>query len=146
LWPACPRRQCREKLIGASEGRQGRKSARRAGSAGIRPLLGAQPDVSFNGYLVGATIPIGAGMILASNANVKYDVNQVTLHGNPKAEKFSIGYVYNLSKRTALYAIAARANEDNGASLTVGGPAFVSNSTYTPANSTGYAIGLRHAF
>jgi len=65
---------------------------------------------------------------------------------DPKANKLALGYVHNLSKRTALYATIARVSNKNGAALTVGGPAFISNSVFTPKSSTGYDFGIRHAF
>lgn len=39
-----------------------------------------------------------------------------------RADKFAIGYVYNLSKRTALYGSYGYISDRNGAGLTVGGP------------------------
>jgi predicted porin len=60
--------------------------------------------------------------------------------------------VHNLSKRTALYATVARIRNKDGAALTVGGPSFVTTSTvlpgqaFLPKTSTGYDIGIRHAF
>ncbi|KIQ32479.1 hypothetical protein RT97_12045, partial [Variovorax paradoxus] len=59
----------------------------------------------------------------------------------------AIGYVHNLSKRTALYATIARVSNKNGAALTVGaGPGFVTTGGFTPKTSTGYDFGIRHAF
>jgi len=44
----------------------------------------------------------------------------------------------------------ARVNNRNGAGLTVGGPAYAvaadSSGWTTPRSSTGYDIGIRHAF
>ena len=111
------------------------------------------PDVDLTGYLLGVTVPVGAGLIRASYSSVKYDLNRVqtafTLPiRDPKANKLAIGYVHNLSKRTALYATVARVSNKNGAALTVGGPAFYNNTVgaFTPKNSTGYDFGIRHAF
>jgi predicted porin len=113
-------------------------------------------DVDLKGYLLGVTVPVGPGLIRASYSHVKYDFNQpFNIFGNddPKANKFAIGYVHNLSKRTALYATVARIRNKNGANLTVGGPAFVTQigtgaaaQFFTPKTSTGYDFGIRHAF
>ena len=62
--------------------------------------------------------------------------------------------MYNLSKRTALYATAAYVNNKDGAGLTVGGPAFyttpvvVNGVAFLPVaqHSVGYDFGIRHAF
>ncbi|MDR6858590.1 porin [Variovorax guangxiensis] len=112
-------------------------------------------DVDLKGFLLGATVPVGPGLIRLSYSHVKYDLNApVTLFGSddPKANKFAIGYVHNLSKRTALYATVARIRNKNGAGLTVGGPSFIATTTqlpgqvFTPKTSTGYDFGIRHAF
>ncbi|REM33110.1 porin, partial [Mycobacterium tuberculosis] len=67
---------------------------------------------------------------------------------DPRANKLALGYVHNLSKRTALYATIARVSNKNGAALTVGGPGFykASEGVFTPKTSTGYDFGIRHAF
>jgi predicted porin len=115
-------------------------------------FLTPAPDVDLKGYLLGATVPVGPGLIRVAYSAVKYDFNApITLFGSddPKANKFAIGYVHNLSKRTALYATVARIRNKNGASLTLGGPSFVtsfSGAAYLPKTSTGYDFGIRHAF
>jgi predicted porin len=110
-------------------------------------------DVDLKGYLLGVTVPVGAGLIRASYSHVKYDFNQpFSIIDDPKANKLAIGYVHNLSKRTALYATVARIRNKDGAALTVGGPSFVTTSAAAPGQvfqaktSTGYDIGIRHAF
>ena len=108
-------------------------------------------DVDLTGYLLGVTVPVGAGLIRASYSSVKYDYNQPEVLfeprvADPKANKLAIGYVHNLSKRTALYATVARVSNKNDAGLTVGGPAFVTSGGFTPKTSTGYDFGIRHAF
>ncbi|WP_431132311.1 porin [Variovorax paradoxus] len=117
----------------------------------VTPLAGGRTDVDLTGYLIGVTVPVGAGLIRAAYSRVKYDYNEVQLPfepaaADPKANKLALGYVHNLSKRTALYATVARISNKNGAALTVGGPAFLSNGVFTPKTSTGYDFGIRHAF
>jgi len=120
----------------------------------VTPFGGGTPDIDLTGYLLGVTVPVGAGLIRASYSHVKYDLNQpfspFALNNNddPKANKLAIGYVHNLSKRTALYATIARVSNKNGAGLTVGGPAFYNTpaGVFTPKTSTGYDFGIRHAF
>ncbi len=102
-----------------------------------------------NGWLIGVTVPVGAGLIRASYSGVKYKIysdNPFFNDPDPKANKLALGYVHNLSKRTALYATIARVNNKNGAALTVGGPKFIANDVFTPKASTGYDFGIRHAF
>ncbi|MDM0066891.1 porin [Variovorax sp. J31P207] len=112
-----------------------------------------------NGWLLGGTVPVGPGLIRFSYSTIKYDnttrINQLTgLFAEPKADKWALGYVHNLSKRTALYATIARINNSDGAGLAVGGPNFyttpitVNGVRFTPqaSSSTGYDFGLRHVF
>jgi len=110
-------------------------------------------DVDLKGWLLGATVPVGPGLIRVAYSAVKYDFNlpptPFVTTDDPKANKFAIGYVHNLSKRTALYATVARIRNKNGAGLTVGGPSFVTSfggSAFLPKTSTGYDFGIRHAF
>jgi len=98
-----------------------------------------------DGWLLGVTVPVGPGLIRASYSAVDYKntgafiSEQLGYRPDPKADKFAIGYVHNLSKRTALYATVARINNKNGADLTVGGPAFYTEGgVLTPKTSTGY--------
>jgi predicted porin len=110
-------------------------------------------DVDLKGWLLGATVPVGPGLIRVAYSAVKYDFNlpptPFVTTDDPKANKFAIGYVHNLSKRTALYATVARIRNKNGAGLTLGGPSFVTSfggAAYAPKTSTGYDFGIRHAF
>jgi len=119
-----------------------------------------------NGGLIGVTVPVGPGLIRASYSTVKYNntsnINQLTgLFADPKADKWALGYVHNLSKRTALYATVGYVNNKDGAALSVGGsPATVGGSPFYTApivvngvtlnpiaqHSVGYDFGIRHAF
>ncbi len=97
---------------------------------------GAGGSADVKGWLLGATAPVGAGLIRASWSQGKLDVA-----GDPKATKLALGYVHNLSKRTALYATYARIQNKNGAALGLGS---VVNTT--GGNATGYEFGVRHSF
>jgi predicted porin len=88
------------------------------------------------GYLVGAVVPVGPGEIKGSWSSYRNN-----LAGTPKTSKIALGYVHNLSKRTALYATWARARNTGGAA------AFLNGSSSTPnENSRGMDFGMRHAF
>ncbi|RZL92060.1 MAG: porin [Variovorax sp.] len=123
-------------------------------NSGILPIgfFNVEPDAQ--GWLLGATIPVGAGLIRMAYSAVEVDPNRNILtfdSGKPKADKFALGYVHNLSKRTALYATVARIDNKNGYDLVLGGPNYVATvpgipGTATPKTSTGYDIGIRHAF
>ncbi|SDZ70808.1 Outer membrane protein (porin) [Variovorax sp. YR266] len=109
---------------------------------------------TYNGYLVGTTVPIGPGLIRVSYSHVKSKSNLPTTAAfndvhEAEVNKIALGYVHNLSKRTALYATVARLNIRNGqnnaaiAGVTTGGaPGYIG----VARNATGYDFGIRHAF
>ncbi len=104
-------------------------------------LPASASSVKTDGYLVGLTAPVGAGLIRASFSSIKTKIGGA----DPKANKFALGYVHNLSKRTALYATYAHVNDKNGQRITTGGaPGF--SATGTPSSANGYDFGVRHAF
>ncbi len=88
------------------------------------------------GYLIGANVPMGAGMIRTS-----YSTSKTSAAGGAKSNKIALGYVHNLSKRTALYGTFARVTNSGGATQSLNGAATAANQ-----NSTGYDFGVRHAF
>ena len=90
------------------------------------------------GFLVGALVPVGAGQVRLAYSTYKQDY---TTGADPKINKYSLGYVHNLSKRTALYATYARLNNKNGAAFALGNASSAANQ-----NSNGYDFGLRHSF
>jgi predicted porin len=108
------------------------------------PLLSI--DTTYRGYLLGATFPVGPGLIRASYSFVDFDNN--TAANKPQAQKFAIGYVHNLSKRTALYATAAYIKNDDATpalSVSAGGP-LPAASGGGLEKSYGYDFGIRHSF
>jgi predicted porin len=118
---------------------------------GFVPIGAFNADPSGRGWLLGAAVPVGPGLIRLAYSAVQIDRKVLQSGNDPKADKVALGYVYNLSKRTALYTTLARINNKNGYDLILGGPNFVSKVTgvpgvYTPKSSTGYDFGLRHAF
>lgn len=88
------------------------------------------------GGLIGALVPVGPGEIRLAYSTYKND-----LAGNPKTNKWALGYVHNLSKRTAVYATYARLKNSGGAAQALNGAGNAANS-----NSTGYDFGIRHSF
>jgi len=88
---------------------------------------------------ISTSVPMGQGEFRASYskgnaAGAGTDANDSTL--------FGLEYIYNLSKRTALYTQYGRLKNSGAALATVGaGPANVAGGT-----STGYGAGVRHMF
>ncbi|MDP4072922.1 porin [Acidovorax sp. A1169] len=89
------------------------------------------------GWLIGGLIPVGAGEI-----RLAYSTYEVDVAGpDPRSNKFALGYVHNLSKRTAVYATAAAVKNKNGAAQALNGSV-----TAAGRNSSGYDFGIRHSF
>ncbi|MBU0745989.1 MAG: porin [Gammaproteobacteria bacterium] len=87
-------------------------------------------------YMIGATAPVGSvGLVRASWSRISIQDTNV------QANKFAVGYVHNLSKRTALYTTFAYLKNKNGAALALNGA-----KTSAGDNSKGLDIGLRHTF
>lgn len=95
--------------------------------------------------LLGAIVNVGAGEIKASYVRVNQQGSNAagaSIDGND-ANAVALGYVYNLSKRSALYTTVARISNKGQATYAIpGGP----GSAARGSSSTGYEFGLRHYF
>ena len=90
-------------------------------------------------WAVGAHVPVGP----AGQVRVSYSAVKATNVAND-ANHIALGYVHNLSKRTALYGTVARVkNKDGGKAFTVGDGLAVSQAN---GSGTGYQVGIRHSF
>ena len=94
--------------------------------------------VDGKGALIGALFPIGAGEIRLAYSEYRTDVAVGT---DPKTRKLAIGYVHNLSKRTALYTTYARVRNNATANS-----ALNASVTGFGASSSGFDFGIRHSF
>lgn len=95
----------------------------------------AAPNRS-NGWMLGAQLTLGSGYVPVSYTKVKD--NSAT---GRRADQVAVGYVYNLSKRTAVYTTYSQLRNHNGAALTGGGVAGVANTSWR-----GLDLGVRHVF
>lgn len=118
-------------------------------SGGVR-INAAWVDINYQsskqrGLFFGVAVPIGVHEIRASvgladqkgtnAANASIDAND--------ARQYAVSYVYNLSKRSAVYANAARVQNKGAATYSISGGAAGA----TPGTShTGVEFGVRHAF
>lgn len=109
-----------------------------------RPDPAMSPKCSW--WSLGATVPLG-------QAQVPVSINQVRASSgsHPGATQLALGYVYNLSKRTAVYTTYSHIRNRHGGNWTfVGGggggnPGFAG--TAAAANSgNGADVGLRMVF
>jgi predicted porin len=91
-------------------------------------------------YLIGAVVPLGQGEFKVSYA--KADQSGGGFDG-ADADQIGVGYVYNLSKRTAMYGHVARIKNKNALANFVvpGGAGSAANDT-----SRGVEVGVRHSF
>ena len=105
---------------------------------------GAGSD-KYNTYLLGVSAPVGGvGEVKAQYAMYDQKANDA------KAHQFSLGYVHNLSKRTALYGTVAYLKNKEGSYMSLNAKG-VSNQiglkdSGAARNQTGVQVGIRHAF
>lgn len=91
-------------------------------------------------FEIGAVAPVGPGRARISYNNTKIDLGTPT---DQKITKFALGYIYDLSKRTAVYATVASLKNKNGASSALNGPTSTNS---VNGRSTGYDVGISHVF
>ena len=91
-------------------------------------------------FEIGAVAPVGPGRARVSYNNTKIDTGAAT---DQKITKFALGYIYDLSKRTAVYATVASLKNKNGASSALSGPTSTNS---VNGRSTGYNVGISHVF
>ncbi len=103
--------------------------------ATFQPNVGAEAKVRM--VLIGATAPVGPGLLKASYVRSNYD----NFAGD--ANQWALGYEYGLSKRTAVYANYARISNKAGAAFGLSPNAAP---VATGGNATGYEFGVRHTF
>jgi predicted porin len=96
-------------------------------------------DGKGTGYLIGTSVPVGAGEIRAAWSQYKVDLGAT----EPKARKLALGYVHNLSKRTAVYTTYARVRNKDGAAIAANSGAGAPG---VNQSSTGFDLGIRHSF
>jgi predicted porin len=106
-------------------------------------------DRTVNTLLAGY-LPIGLGAIKLTYVRADQSGATAAQAAND-AHLLGAGYIYNLSKRTALYAHVARVDNKGAASFAIPGGVAVSASPVAPnffggSKSTGYEAGIRHDF
>ena len=94
-------------------------------------------------WMLGATVPVGPGAILASYTQSK---NKDVAHTTSK--QIAVGYTYALSKRTNLYTSYAHISNGSATFAAVGD---ATGNNDAPAgglgmSSSGFALGIRHQF
>ena len=102
-------------------------------------------------WSVGFNVPIGQSEIRGTYS--RSDIGGggpafIGLRNEDDARQYAIGYIYNLSKRTALYADVGRIQNRGLSQMTIGGGTLPGSNFGVVAdrNSTGLALGVRHSF
>lgn len=112
----------------------------------VKPFIGfnqeknkAAAEIKFQSYTLGLTAPVGPGTLRASFVDVdrKNSAND--------AQKLAIGYVYDLSKRTAIYTTYAHV-KNKGLAAYGAAPGGLSFEQAAGKNVNGYEFGIRHSF
>jgi predicted porin len=88
------------------------------------------------GTQLGLVVPFGPGEFKAT-----YSTHKTNAAGSPEGRKYVVGYVYNLSKRTALYGTLARVHNEHGLNTALNGATTAANQP-----STGLDLGVRVSF
>ncbi|MCA3160062.1 MAG: porin [Burkholderiales bacterium] len=92
-----------------------------------------QADADRSGWILGATVPLGGGSLLASYQTGKIDYRPATA-ADDKLRKYAFGYTYPLSRRTNVYTSFAQARlKDEGSS-----PSTI--------KAREFSLGVRHTF
>ena len=90
------------------------------------------PSVGYNSYIVGATIPVNAtSRVLLSWTMIAPNTNMKDAYNAQNQSSFNLGYTYDFTKRTNLYAYAGQTTN---------------YATIDTAKSTVIGVGIRHQF
>ena len=88
--------------------------------------------------------PLGQGEIHAGYDRSKLNGRPAPLSSSSTVDQIKVGYVYNLSKRTAVYTTVSRLNNKGDTNLTL--PGASGQITAASGKSTGAEFGVRHFF
>ncbi|MEG0719724.1 MAG: porin [Comamonas sp.] len=98
-------------------------------------------DATLKTYNLGVSVPVGA----AGEVKATYNNYKISDNGG-KANQFSLGYVHNMSKRTALYGTYAYLKNKDGAGFGLNGAFTGVNGANDSGKMHGVQVGVRHAF
>ena len=108
-----------------------------------RDRVSAPANVTQTGYLIGGLIPMGAGEI-----RLAYSRSKNNAAVSARTNKYAIGYVHNLSKRTAVYLTYNQIRNDRNSYADYTGGAYTSNIGVggAGADPRAIALGVIHNF
>lgn len=96
--------------------------------------------LKYTTYELSTSVPLGQGEFRASLGKGNAE-GGTTAFNNSDATLWGLEYLYNLSKRTAVYTQAGSLKNKGASAMAVGGLGDA-----TGAKSTGYGVGVRHTF
>lgn len=99
----------------------------------------AGTKVDRDAFLIGLSAPVGA----AGEVKVSYNRYETEVNGgaDQKADQFGLGYVHNMSKRTAVYGTYAYIKNKNGSNIRLSSDVLADN-----GKQQAVQVGVRHAF
>ena len=98
-------------------------------------------DIKTNSYMLGASAPVG-GVGEVKLQYALYDQKAI----DSKAHQITLGYVHNLSKRTALYGNLAFLKNKDLSTLGLQAKGVYAGGVQAGESQTGVQVGIRHAF
>jgi predicted porin len=116
----------------AGTGAGGTGASLATGPNGNTSALVFAPGVGYNSYIVGATVPVNAvSRVMVSWTMIAPNTNMKDAYNAQNQSSYNLGYTYDLTKRTNLYAYAGQS---------------VNYATIDTAKSTVVGVGMRHQF
>ena len=104
---------------------------------------GALPEQKYQMWLVGLTAPVGPGVVRFSYNDLR---NKSDGAPNDKSKQYALGYVYNLSKRTALYGTYSHVSNDGVAARGTGISGLSGITIKAGESVNAYEFGISHSF
>jgi len=101
----------------------------------VEKTTGSSVHLNAFDWLLGATVPVGGGSLIADYIN-----HNDRTSANEDAGQYAIGYLYPLSKRTSVYTSAAKITNKHGADYAVG------NATESGTGNKSFDFGVVHNF
>jgi predicted porin len=113
----------------------------------VNGLRGVVGPTDMNLYHLGAQWTVGRHQLLASYAYANDSSRSPWATADATTQSFGLAYYYNFSKRTALYAAAALANNDDQARIALGAACCVGGwTTGWGEDGRNLQLGMRHTF
>ncbi len=99
-----------------------------------------------NRFSFSAVVPMGQGEIHAGYDRSKLTGSSGAVGFDNKVDQFKVGYVYNLSKRTAIYTTYSHLKNGSASRLSVASGSAETAKPTLGGKSSGAEVGLRHFF